>query len=126
MNPLRPPSPRALAPIAAFVAFLTADSARLHAQLRWSEPTNLVRTPVEGRFHAVSAFDLDRDGVLDLVWSGEGPDRVQRGLRGGLFADPTTALIPPGNDTNRLVFFDADGDGDADLLRVRGVSGAAQ
>jgi hypothetical protein len=74
---------------------------------------------------AVALFDVDGDGDLDLV-SGEGggpgqSDRLWQNAGNGLFTDVTAfwmAGLGGGGDAVQFVPFDADGDGDRDLLVV--------
>ncbi len=72
----------------------------------------------------VAVGDLDGDGFSDLFVAGEGLGRLY--LNGGkpapgVFRDATQAwgLPQPLDDARHPLFFDADGDGDLDLLIVR-------
>ena len=61
-------------------------------------------------------LDVDQDGQLDLVVVGEWmPLQVYRQERGRLRLDPDAVPQPSDGWWNRLLAFDADGDGDLDL-----------
>ena len=67
----------------------------------------------------VAVGDVDNDGWVDLFLSAVGPNRLFRNREGAGFEDVTAAAGVGGADTewsSSSAFFDADGDGDLDLL----------
>ena len=67
----------------------------------------------------VAVGDIDGDGWTDIFVSAVGPNRLFRNVEGGRFEDVTRAAGVAGADTewsSSSAFFDADGDGDLDLL----------
>ena len=67
----------------------------------------------------VAVGDVDNDGWVDLFISAVGPNRLFRNREGVGFEDVTAAAGVGGADTewsSSSAFFDADGDGDLDLL----------
>ena len=67
----------------------------------------------------VAVGDVDGDGWTDVFVSAVGPNRLFRNVVGGRFEDVTAAAGVDGADTewsSSSAFFDADGDGDLDLL----------
>ncbi|MDE2851854.1 MAG: CRTAC1 family protein [Acidobacteriota bacterium] len=67
----------------------------------------------------VAVGDIDGDGWTDLFVSAVGPNRLFRNVEGGRFEDVTAAAGVGGAATewsSSSAFFDADGDGDLDLL----------
>jgi len=67
----------------------------------------------------VAVGDVDNDGWVDLFVSAVGPNRLFRNVEGGRFEDVTASAGVAGADTewsSSSAFFDADGDGDLDLL----------
>lgn len=68
----------------------------------------------------IGVGDLTGDGLPDLYLAGEGLGRLYANAA-GVFADVTTQWGLPSdvNDSRAAVFFDANGDGDVDLLIVR-------
>ena len=67
----------------------------------------------------VAVGDVDGDGWTDLFVSAVGPNRLFRNMEGGRFEDVTATAGVAGADTewsSSSAFFDADGDGDLDLL----------
>ncbi len=67
----------------------------------------------------VAVGDIDGDGWTDIFISAVGPNRLFRNVEGGRFEDVTRAAGVAGADTewsSSSAFFDADGDGDLDLL----------
>ncbi|MCY3968334.1 MAG: CRTAC1 family protein [Acidobacteria bacterium] len=67
----------------------------------------------------VAVGDVDNDGWVDLFVSAVGPNRLFRNVEGGRFEDVTASVGVAGADTewsSSSAFFDADGDGDLDLL----------
>lgn len=67
----------------------------------------------------VAVGDVDGDGWADLFVSAVGPNRLFRNVGGERFEDVTAAAGVAGADTewsSSSAFFDADGDGDLDLL----------
>ncbi len=67
----------------------------------------------------VAVGDVDNDGWVDLFLSAVGPNRLFRNREGVGFEDVTAAAGVGGADTewsSSSAFFDADGDGDLDLL----------
>ena len=66
---------------------------------------------------AVTPFDVDADGDLDLYVSGATGDRLLRNNLDGTFADVTQAAgLPQGISSRGAVAADLDRDGDVDLL----------
>jgi hypothetical protein len=73
----------------------------------------------------IAVGDIDKDGDSDLFLAGEGLgklylNQISAGTKG--FVDATEAWGVPGEltDSHHALFFDHDGDGDLDLLVVRG------
>ena len=67
----------------------------------------------------VAVGDVDNDGWVDLFVSAVGPNRLFRNLEGAGFEDVTAAAGVAGAAaewSSSSAFFDADGDGDLDLL----------
>ncbi len=67
----------------------------------------------------VAVGDVDGDGWTDLFVSAVGPNRLFRNVEGERFEDVTATAGVAGADTewsSSSAFFDADGDGDLDLL----------
>ena len=67
----------------------------------------------------VAVGDVDNDGWVDLFVSAVGPNRLFRNVEGGRFEDVTGPAGVAGAETewsSSSAFFDADGDGDLDLL----------
>ncbi len=67
----------------------------------------------------VAVGDMDNDGWVDLFISAVGPNRLFRNVEGARFEDVTAAAGVAGDATewsSSSAFFDADGDGDLDLL----------
>ncbi len=67
----------------------------------------------------VAVGDVDGDGWTDLFVSAVGSNRLFRNMEGGRFEDVTATAGVAGADTewsSSSAFFDADGDGDLDLL----------
>lgn len=67
----------------------------------------------------VAVGDVDGDGWTDLFVSAVGPNRLFRNMEGDRFEDVTATAGVAGADTewsSSSAFFDADGDGDLDLL----------
>ncbi|MCY3590941.1 MAG: CRTAC1 family protein [Acidobacteria bacterium] len=67
----------------------------------------------------VAVGDVDGDGWTDVFVSAVGPNRLFRNVEGGRFEDVTAAAGVGGAETewsSSSAFFDADGDGDLDLL----------
>ena len=67
----------------------------------------------------VAVGDVDNDGWVDLFVSAVGPNRLFRNLEGAGFEDVTASAGVAGAKTewsSSSAFFDADGDGDLDLL----------
>ncbi len=67
----------------------------------------------------VAVGDVDGDGWTDLFVSAVGPNRLFRNMEDGRFEDVTATAGVAGADTewsSSSAFFDADGDGDLDLL----------
>ncbi|MCY3966483.1 MAG: CRTAC1 family protein [Acidobacteria bacterium] len=67
----------------------------------------------------VAVGDVDNDGWADLFVSAVGPNRLFRNVEGGRFEDVTASAGVAGADTewsSSSALFDADGDGDLDLL----------
>jgi len=67
----------------------------------------------------VAVGDVDGDGWTDVFVSAVGPNRLFRNVEGTRFEDVTGAAGVGGADTewsSSSAFFDADGDGDLDLL----------
>jgi len=71
--------------------------------------------------------DLDMDGLSDLVIANYGEvNRLYLGRDDGSFVDKTPALPLDSNHSNQLVVFDADNDGDLDILVLNGEGEAPQ
>ncbi len=67
----------------------------------------------------VAVGDVDNDGWVDLFVSAVGPNRLFRNVEGGRFEDVTASSGVAGSHaewSSSSAFFDADGDGDLDLL----------
>ena len=67
----------------------------------------------------VAVGDVDNDGWVDLFVSAVGPNRLFRNVEGARFEDVTAAAGVAGAAaewSSSSAFFDADGDGDLDLL----------
>ena len=67
----------------------------------------------------VAVGDVDNDGWVDLFVSAVGPNRLFRNVEGGRFEDVTASAGVAGAESewsSSSAFFDADGDGDLDLL----------
>ena len=80
--------------------------------------------PVPAPFKAVSFFDYDLDGDLDVYLSGgTRPDRLLRNNLDGTFTDVTSTMAAAGEPefvSKRTWVSDLDRDGDLDLLAVDG------
>lgn len=75
------------------------------------------RLPSTGESNAVAAGDVDRDGDLDLIVSGNGREFALINDGRGFFADESEQRLPPAEDvTQDVALGDVDGDGDLDLL----------
>lgn len=80
---------------------------------------------VDGR--RARTADLDMDGHADLVIANYGEvNRLYLGRDDGSFIDKTPALPLDDNHSTNLLVFDADNDGDLDILVVNGNDEAAQ
>ncbi|MFB3110456.1 MAG: FG-GAP repeat domain-containing protein, partial [Gemmatimonadales bacterium] len=83
------------------------------AQKASQSPFHRIEVEVGVRTNAILAYDVDRDGHVDLVVSGEGRVVVLRGRGDGQF--DVAASVAAGEDPVDLAAADLDGDGFEDL-----------
>ncbi|MHC4092054.1 MAG: FG-GAP repeat domain-containing protein, partial [Planctomycetota bacterium] len=100
-----------------FVLVLTVSTPGLCAQEEWAELTDHLRT-VNGVFQAAAVADVDGDGKPDLLLGGLQGERLLHNTGNTLYEDWASRLPATPGYTYGLLFFDADGDGDQDLLRM--------
>ncbi len=108
-----------------FPGLTAALAATLAAQPEpeWTELTDHLRTTT-GQFSVAAVADIDLDGRTDLLLAGSF-DALLRNFGHALFEDRTSGLPAGPGVTVELRFFDADGDGDPDLLRLMGGFGTS-
>lgn len=85
----------------------------------WLELTTHLRAAT-GQFHVAAVADADNDGRPDLLFAGSQGDRLLRNTGNALFEDRSQGLPAGPGITEGLCLFDADGDGDQDVLRLMG------
>lgn len=84
----------------------------------FTRDTTALPTHMDAQVRASTMLDYDGDGDLDIVLSlglQNGTLTVYRNLGAGQF-QLATGVVPPGQSVTRIQPFDADGDGDLDLL----------